>query len=118
VEGSVSRRGRVDVFGKSVGALKIAASPVARDRCLQRVVDRIGVVGEDLVAAVTVEARRGRAGNGIGKSVSRDGEVLAAGGGDSERMGNGVHRLDAVARVAKMESAGADVAYFKNPFHT
>src|SRR5258708_23711192 len=54
VKGGIPRRGSVDVFGKGVCSLQIVPSPAARECGLQRMIDGISVVGEELISAVAV----------------------------------------------------------------
>src|SRR5689334_18041080 len=75
VERGISGRGGVDGLGEGVRALEVTTPPAPRKGCLECVVVRRRIVGKQLVAAVTVQARRGRAidtvregvrGNGVG----------------------------------------------------
>ena len=116
VVGGVSGGSGVDVFGKGVGGLDVALLPAPRQRGLERMIDRVRVIGEDLISGVAVQTGRGRAGDCIRKGVGGDLMGVAAGVGDGERMrGTGVNRLDGVAGFAQVRALGADVAEFKNP---
>ena len=74
VVGCVSRGGGIDVLGESVRSLNVTSLPAPRDCSLKRVVNGISVVGEDLIAGISVQAGRGCARDGIGKCVVSNGD--------------------------------------------
>src|SRR5512141_1795530 len=56
VQGSVTTGSGVCGLRERVGALKVSSVPAARDRGLERVIVRIGVISKELHAAVAVNA--------------------------------------------------------------
>jgi hypothetical protein len=115
VERGVSRRGRIRRFGPSVGGLEVALRPAARQGCLQRVVVRVGIIGKNLIAAVAVQTRRRRSGDGIRERVRSDGVLVAVDVGDMHGSNGSVQRLNGIARVAQMNGVGSDVSDLQHP---
>src|SRR5712691_11678719 len=116
IEGGIAGGSRVDVLGEGVCGLKIVSSPAPRKRGLQSVVDGICIVGEDLISAVAVQARRGRTRDGVGKCVVDDRCGDATRVCDRERMGGaGIYGLDRIARLTQMDASGSDIANFQDP---
>src|SRR5579859_3211424 len=76
VEGCVASRSRIGRARESISRLEITSRPAARHGGLQRVVMRIGVIGEELKAVVAVDSLRAGTGNRVGKCVG--GDVLTA----------------------------------------
>src|SRR2546422_1772378 len=77
IQRRVAARGRVGRARERVRALEVAPSPAARQRRLQRMVMRIGVIGKELEAAVSVDTLHPRTRGAVGKRVCRDGELLS-----------------------------------------
>src|SRR5437764_10745420 len=103
VECRIPARSRVNVLRERIGTLQITLSPATRYRCLQRVVDGVGIVRKKLVAAVAIQSGSGRAGDGIGECVVGDLIRVVAGIGNREGIrGSGIYRLDPVTRLAQM----------------
>src|SRR5258706_7986639 len=72
IERGVSSGCRVGGFREGVRSLEVACAPTARERCLQRMIVRISVVGEKLESCVAVDALSPRARHGIANGVRRD----------------------------------------------
>ena len=116
VEGCIAGGSGVDVLRKGVGSLEVAASPAARSRGLQCVVDRIGIIGEDLIAAVAIQAGSGCARDGVGEGVGGDLETVPIYILNYDRVrGAGAPRLDRVTSFSQMDSTGTHIAHFQNP---
>src|ERR1700720_4050212 len=77
VESCVARRSRVDVLGEGVSNLYVVAAPAPRQGSLQRMVDRVRIVREYLVAGIPVQSWSGRSGDRVGEGVRRDGIAVA-----------------------------------------
>ena len=78
-------------------------------------IDRVRIVGENLVAAITVQSRRGSAGDRIEERVGGYLIALAIGVCHGDGMSAGVHRLDRIASLAEVDSARAHVSHFEDP---
>src|SRR5216683_617195 len=111
VERSVAGRSCVRGAGESVGRLKITGAPTARYGGLQRIVVRVGVVGEQLETVVAIDPLGPRARDRITESVSSD--LVAI---HHDRVGGGrVLRLQRIASFTQVRAFGADVSDFENP---
>src|ERR1035437_8347827 len=118
VKRSVAGRSSIDVLRACIRRLKVILATSPRYSPLQRVIDRVRVVGENLVAAVPVQSRRRGAGNRVRERVGRNCVGVAAGIADGERILGRVHRLDRVAGFPQVNSPGSDVSGFQNPMST
>src|SRR4029453_9957777 len=116
VERGVAGGSSVSGFGPGVGRLEVTTRPATRKSGLQGGVVRIGIVGEELVAGIAVEARSRSARNGVGKGIRGDLKWGAVGRGNGDRIGrSGVERLNGVACFAEMDGMGTDITDFENP---
>src|SRR6266446_1793783 len=114
VERSVAGRSCVSRARESVGRLEITGAPTARYGGLQRVVVRVGVVGEQLETVVAIDALSPRARDRITESVGSD--LVAI---HHDRVGGGrILRLQRIASFTQVRSFGADVSDFENPLAT
>src|SRR5207244_13097077 len=96
---------------ESVGGLEVSSSPTAGKGRLQRMVVRVGVVGEKLHATVTVNALHARACRSIAKGVVGDGELVCEWLGEYQRIGRAdALRLQAGAGVASVDSICSHIA--------
>src|SRR5579859_2449353 len=86
VESGISRRCRIDILRECVCGLEIALCPSPGYRCLQCVVDRVCVVGENLIAAVPIQSRCRGARDRIGERIGADGVRMPGVVSDGERM--------------------------------
>src|SRR2546426_12401367 len=79
-------------------------------------VNRISIVSENLVAAVAVQTRCGRAGNCVGESVGGDLPCVGAGVCDYDRVRRaGPQGLDTIAGFSQVDSPCAHVTHLQNP---
>ncbi len=98
VERSVAGRSCVSRARESVGRLEITGAPTARYGGLQRIVVRVGVVGEQLEAVVAIDPLGPRARDRITESVGSD--LVAI---HHDRVGGGcILRLQRIASFTQV----------------
>src|ERR1700730_16037320 len=79
-------------------------------------IDRRSVVGEDLVATVTIQPGRGSARNCVRKRVVGDLKAVVIYVGNGEGMSwTGIYRLNGIAGFTQMDAARAHVSDFQDP---
>src|SRR5262249_50172245 len=102
--------------GPSVRRLEVAMRPAPRQRGLQGVVMRVGVVSKQLVAGIAVEAWSRSAGDGVGKSVSGNRQHSSVGEPNVDGIyRRRIQRLNSVARFAQVDRVRSDVADLEHP---
>src|SRR5579863_3688184 len=98
VERRVAGGSCVGGLGPGVSGLEVTTGPATREGGLQRIVVRVGVVGEKLEAGIAVDALNQRTGDGVVEGVGGDGRRSGASGiGEDDRVVSGVASLQAVA---------------------
>src|SRR5438309_3042255 len=116
IESSVASRSSIERLGESVGTLEIPCAPSTRERCLQRIVVRVSVIGEDLEAAIPIDTLQVGARRTVGSGAARDWYLRPILRGHDDRIGcRGQLGLDIGAGFAKVQAMRANVTHFQNP---
>ena len=115
IECRVSGRSSINVFRERVRRLEVTLVPAPRHTCLQRVVSRVRVIGEQLISAIAVQPGRRRSCDRIGEGVGRDCLRVARAVGNRERMLHRIHRLDCIPSLAQVNTSCAHITHVHDP---
>ncbi len=119
VQRGIAAGGGVRRLRECIGSLEVSGAPTARERGLERVVVGVGVVGEDLEAAISIHTLQVRAGGTVGGSTFGNGELRAVIRSDSDRISSGRKlSLNVGAGLAEMDGVTTDIAELQNPLLT